>query len=53
MIRIIIAGDQRLLRGAIASLLGLEPDIEGGGEAGDGEEALRLIDSLREEKGWI
>lgn len=47
MIRIIIAEDQRLLRGAMASLLGLEPDIEVVGEAGDGEEALRLIDSLQ------
>ena len=47
MIRIIIAEDQRLLRGAMASLLGLEEDIEVIGEAGDGEEALDLIERLR------
>ncbi|OWR26690.1 DNA-binding response regulator [Saccharibacillus sp. O23] len=47
MIRIIIAEDQRLLRGAMASLLGLEDDIEVVGEAGDGEEALQSIERLR------
>lgn len=47
MIRIIIAEDQRLLRGAMASLLGLEDDIEVVGEAGDGEEALQLIERLQ------
>lgn len=47
MIRIIIAEDQRLLRGAMASLLGLEDDIEVVGEAGDGEEALQLIGKLQ------
>ncbi|NGZ75391.1 response regulator transcription factor [Saccharibacillus alkalitolerans] len=47
MIRIIIAEDQRLLRGAMASLLGLEDDIEVVGEAGDGEEALRMIEKLQ------
>ncbi|WP_172197346.1 response regulator transcription factor [Saccharibacillus qingshengii] len=46
MIRIIITEDQRLLRGAMASLLSLEDDIEVVGEAGDGEEALRLIEAL-------
>ncbi|WP_172254179.1 response regulator transcription factor [Saccharibacillus deserti] len=47
MIRIIITEDQRLLRGAMASLLSLEDDIEVVGEAGDGEEALRLIEALK------
>ncbi|MEK3899581.1 MULTISPECIES: response regulator transcription factor [unclassified Paenibacillus] len=47
MIRIIIAEDQRLLRGAMASLLDLEDDIEVAGEAGDGAEALSLIERVQ------
>ncbi|OWA33915.1 DNA-binding response regulator [Saccharibacillus sp. O16] len=47
MIRIVIAEDQRLLRGAMASLLGLEDDLEVVGEAGDGEEALQWIERLQ------
>ncbi|MDT3428185.1 two-component system response regulator DesR [Paenibacillus forsythiae] len=47
MIRICIAEDQRLLRGAMASLLDLEDDLEVVGEAGDGAEALALIDRLQ------
>ncbi|MFP4975082.1 response regulator transcription factor [Paenibacillus sp. CN-4] len=47
MIRIVIAEDQRLLRDAMASLLGLEDDLEVVGEAGDGAEALRLIEALQ------
>lgn len=43
MIRIVIAEDQRLLRGALASLLDLEDDLEVIGEAGDGQEALSMI----------
>ncbi|MDR0268894.1 response regulator transcription factor [Paenibacillus sp.] len=43
MIRIVIAEDQRLLRGALASLLNLEDDLEVIGEAGDGQEALAMI----------
>ncbi|CAH8772877.1 response regulator transcription factor [Paenibacillus dendritiformis] len=46
MIRIVIAEDQRMLRGALASLLDLEDDIEVVGQAGDGEEALALIARL-------
>ncbi|MDU5142525.1 MAG: response regulator transcription factor [Paenibacillus dendritiformis] len=46
MIRIVIAEDQRLLRGALASLLDLEDDIEVVGQAGDGDEALALIARL-------
>lgn len=46
MIRILIAEDQRMLRGALASLLDLEDDFEVIGEAGNGEEALKLISSL-------
>ena len=47
MISIVIAEDQRLLRGAMASLLDLEDDIEVAGEAGDGAEALALIERLK------
>ncbi len=43
MIRIVLAEDQALVRGAIAALLKLEGDIEVVGEAGDGREALNLI----------
>ncbi|MGG3622773.1 response regulator transcription factor [Bacillus gobiensis] len=46
MIRIIIAEDQRMLRGALGSLLDLEDDIEVVGQAANGEEALSLIDQL-------
>ncbi|CAI6085012.1 Transcriptional regulatory protein DesR [Paenibacillus sp. JJ-100] len=47
MIRILIAEDQRMLRGALASLLDLEDDFEVIGEAGNGEEALKRIISLQ------
>lgn len=47
MISIIIAEDQRLLRGAMAALLELEDDMEVAGEAGDGAEALALIERLQ------
>lgn len=47
MIRIIIAEDQRLLRGALASLLDLEDDIEVIGQAADGAEALSLIERIQ------
>ncbi|HZG58265.1 response regulator transcription factor [Paenibacillus sp.] len=47
MIRIVIAEDQRMMLGALAALLDLEPDMEVVGRAGDGEEAVRLVRSLR------
>ncbi|OAB26985.1 DNA-binding response regulator [Paenibacillus macquariensis subsp. defensor] len=47
MIRILIAEDQRMLRGALALLLDLEDDIEVVGQASDGQEALSLITSLQ------
>ncbi|WP_238650748.1 response regulator transcription factor [Paenibacillus piscarius] len=47
MISIVIAEDQRLLRGAMAALLELEDDIEVAGEAGDGVEALAMIERLQ------
>ncbi len=45
MIRIVIAEDQSLLRGALLTLLGLEPDMEVVAQAGDGEEALALVEA--------
>jgi two-component system response regulator DesR len=47
MIRIILAEDQRMLRGALGALLDLEDDIEVAGQAANGEEALQLIQSLQ------
>ncbi|GII79236.1 DNA-binding response regulator [Sphaerisporangium rufum] len=41
MIRVLLAEDQAMVRGALASLLGLEPDIEVVGEAATGTEAVR------------
>jgi len=43
MIRVIIAEDQLLLRGALAALLSLEGDIEVIAEANNGREALDLV----------
>ncbi|MEU8150522.1 response regulator transcription factor [Nonomuraea sp. NPDC048901] len=42
MIRVILAEDQAMVRGALASLLGLELDIEVVGEAADGEAAVAV-----------
>ncbi|MFI9596863.1 response regulator transcription factor [Nonomuraea sp. NPDC052265] len=42
MIRVMLAEDQGMIRGALASLLGLEPDIEVVGEAADGNEAVAV-----------
>lgn len=47
MIRIVIAEDQQLLRGALAALLDLEEDLQVVGQAGDGQEALKQIEALR------
>ncbi|MFT6101446.1 MAG: two-component system response regulator DesR [Arenicella sp.] len=44
MIRIIIAEDQSLLRGALSSLLSLEDDIEVVAQASDGAQALALVE---------
>jgi two-component system response regulator DesR len=40
MIRVLIAEDQAMVRGALASLLSLEPDIEVVGQAARGDEVL-------------
>ncbi|WP_099353975.1 response regulator transcription factor [Fredinandcohnia onubensis] len=47
MIRVMIAEDQGMLRGALGSLLDFEEDIEIVGEASNGKEALKLILSLK------
>ncbi|MDQ0298450.1 two-component system response regulator DesR [Salibacterium salarium] len=43
MIRIVIAEDQQMLLGALASLLDLEKDMEVIGKAKNGEEAVTLV----------
>lgn len=47
MIRFVIAEDQALVRGALAALLTLENDLALVGEAGDGEQAWRLVRELQ------
>lgn len=39
VIRLVLADDESLTRGAVGALLGLEPDIEVVAEAGDGRES--------------
>lgn len=46
MIRIVIAEDQRMLLGALGSLLSLEDDMEVVGKASNGEEAVALAKQL-------
>jgi len=47
MIRIVLAEDQAMVRGALSALLGLEPDIEVLGSAADGEAAWRMLQQLK------
>jgi two-component system, NarL family, response regulator DesR len=47
MIRVILAEDQSMVRGALAALLNLEDDIEVIGEASNGIEAWELIQKER------
>ncbi|GLW23307.1 MULTISPECIES: response regulator transcription factor [Microbispora] len=47
MIRVVLAEDQSMVRGALASLLGLEPDIEVVGEAANGDEAVEVAEATR------
>ncbi|MCR6105614.1 response regulator transcription factor [Salipaludibacillus agaradhaerens] len=46
MIKIVLAEDQQMLRGALGLLLNLEKDMDVVGQASDGEEALSLIHKL-------
>lgn len=45
--RVLLAEDQAMVRGALSALLGLESDIEVIGSAADGEEAWRLLQALK------
>lgn len=47
MIEIVIAEDQRMLLGALGSLLSLEDDMEVVGKASNGEEAVALAKKLK------
>ena len=47
MIRIVLAEDQGMVRDALATLLGMESDIEVVGSAGNGDKAYELVRSLK------
>jgi two-component system response regulator DesR len=47
MIRVLLAEDQAMVRGALSALLSLEPDIEVLGSACDGEQAWRELQRLK------
>lgn len=47
MIRVLIADDQPLMRGALATIVGTQPDMELAGEAADGRAAVELAVRLR------
>jgi two-component system response regulator DesR len=47
VIRILLADDQHLVRGALAALLSLEEDLEVVGEVGRGDEVLQRVRELR------
>jgi two-component system response regulator DesR len=47
VIRVMLAEDQRMVRGALAALLGLEADLEVVGEASGGEEAVAVAARTR------
>ncbi|MFB9832070.1 response regulator [Actinoallomurus acaciae] len=47
MIRVLLAEDQGMVRGALATLLNLEDDIEVVAEAADGDEALAVAERTR------
>jgi len=46
-IRILIADDHAVVRSGLRALLGADPDLEFVGEAGDGAETLRLVETLQ------
>jgi two-component system response regulator DesR len=43
VIRVLLADDEHLIRGAVAALLGLEPDLEVVAEAGRGDEVAAAV----------
>jgi DNA-binding NarL/FixJ family response regulator len=45
-VKIILADDHKLVRQGMRALLDAQPELEVIGEAGDGQEALKLIDTL-------
>jgi DNA-binding NarL/FixJ family response regulator len=47
VIRLLICEDQTLMREGLATILGLEPGIAVVGQAGNGEEAVNLVEALR------
>jgi two-component system response regulator DesR len=47
MLRILVVEDQALVRGAIASLLQLDPEIEVVGQASNGQETLHMLDEVK------
>lgn len=47
MIQLFIAEDQKMLLGALGSLLNLEPDMTVIGQAQNGEQALEIIETLQ------
>jgi two-component system response regulator DesR len=48
-IRVVLAEDQSMLLGALATLLSIEPDIEVVGSYPDGEQALQAVGRHRPE----
>jgi two-component system, NarL family, response regulator DesR len=46
-IKVLLAEDQGMVRGALAALLGIEPDIEVIGSVSNGQEAFRSMTTLR------
>ena len=46
-IRLLVADDHPMLREGLVAVLGTQPDFEVVGEAGDGEEMVRLAETLR------
>lgn len=46
-LRIILADDHTVMRAGLVALLSSEPTVEIVGEAGDGREAVRLVERLR------
>ncbi len=46
-LRIILADDHTVMRAGLVALLGSEPTVEIVGEAGDGREAVRLVERLQ------